>query len=169
MPPSPTAPYINFRRRIVRRLAEYLQANSRPQAILNVSIERQPTTARVVFDTTWAASPTVEAYRLLTGDPSLDIVPPNRVAREVALFGPPRKRHALRLSFLPQETRYWYRITVPRRTPWEPDATGLVESRGEFWTLRRDVAVWVDRIHIIDDSDSDSAGDIRFATRCTTA
>src|SRR3954469_6395321 len=133
------------------------------QAISNVRLVREPTAVTVKFDTVHATFATVDLFRMVHGEIDLDMEKENLAATGVELFGSAQDHHAVFISGLEQEHRYWFRISVPRRSPAEPLATGHIRSRGEFASLRRDSFVDIEQLHIIDDSDTTSDGDLRFS------
>lgn len=134
------------------------------QAILNVRVTRGATAVRLRFDTVWPCFATVEIFRMVHGELSLDMEKENLVQTEVELFGNARTRHDVTLGGLEQERRFWFRISVPRKSPAETNATGKVRLRGELATKRRNTTVVIERIHIFDDSDTSGAGELRFAS-----
>jgi hypothetical protein len=133
------------------------------QAIVNVEVERGATAARFRFETAWPSFATVEIFRMVHGELSLDMEKENLVRTEIELFGDARSLHDVLVGGLEQEHRFWYRISVPRRSPPEPAATGKVRARGEFATKRRDTIGDIETIHILDDSDTSGAGELKFA------
>lgn len=149
---------------VVRRgIAQTLFDMMQQQAISNVRLIREPTAVTVKFDTVHATFATLELFHMVHGEVDLDIEKENLVGVRVELFGNAQDQHAIFFSGLEQERRYWYRISVPRRSPAEPAADGHVRARGEFATLRRDTFVDIEQLHVIDDSDSTSGGDLRFS------
>jgi len=133
-----------------------------PQAIFNVKVVPGPTTVQIQFETRYPTLGTVEIYRMVHGELSLDVDGEIPVRTEIGSSSYTR-RHSITVDGLEQEKRYWYRAFVARRSPEDPTSTGVVRSRGEFATLRRNVNVSIDWIHVLDDSDANSAGDLVFA------
>lgn len=149
---------------VIRRgVAQTLFDTQQQQAITNVRLTPEPSAVTVRFDTVLPTFATVELFRMVHGELSLDMEKEHRVGIEVEIFGDAKDRHAIRLGGLEQEHRYWYRVSVPRRSPADLAATGKIRARGEFATFRRDCFVDVTELHIVDDSDTTSAGDLRFA------
>ncbi len=133
------------------------------QAIVNVEVERGATAARFRFETVWPSFATVEIFRMVHGELALDMEKENLVRTEIELFGDARSLHEVLVGGLEQEHRFWYRISVPRRSPPEPAATGKLRARGEFATKRRDTIGNIETIHVLDDSDTSGAGELRFS------
>ncbi len=133
------------------------------QGIFNVELERAPTRVRFRFRTFWPCYARVEVFRMVTGELDLDMEKENLLRVGYELFGNPKVSHDVLITELEQAHRFWHRISVPRRTPEFPTATGFVRSRGEFFTPRRTTTVTVDRIHILDDSDTSGAGELGFS------
>lgn len=133
------------------------------QGIFNVELERAPTRVRFRFRTFWPCYARVEVFRMVTGELDLDMEKENLLRVGYELFGNPKVGHDVLITELEQAHRFWHRISVPRRTPEFPTATGFVRSRGEFFTPRRTTTVTVDRIHILDDSDTSGAGELGFS------
>lgn len=133
------------------------------QGIFNVELARAPTRVRFRFETFWPCYARVEVYRMVTGELDLDMEKENLLRVGHELFGSPKVSHDVLITELGQEQRFWYRISVPRKTPDFPDAKGFVRSRGEFFTPRRDTIVTVDRIHVMDDSDTTGEGELSFS------
>ena len=106
---------------------------------------------------------TVELFRMVHGEIDLDMEKEKLADVGVEMFGTAKDQHAVFISGLEQEHRYWFRISVPRRSPAEPFATGAVRAKGGFASLRRDSFIDIEQLHIIDDSDTSSAGDLRFS------
>ncbi|MCB1992199.1 MAG: hypothetical protein KDG49_12140 [Geminicoccaceae bacterium] len=133
------------------------------QGIFNVQLARAPTRVRFGFQTFWPCYARVEVYRMVTGELDLDMEKENLLRVGYELFGSPKVSHNVLITELGQEQRFWYRISVPRKTPDFPDAKGFVRSRGEFFTPRRNTIVTVDRIHVMDDSDTSGEGELTFS------
>ena len=148
---------------IRQTVAQTLFDMMRVQAISNVRLVREPTAVTVKFDSVHATFATVELFRMVHGEIDLDMEKENLADVGVELFGTAKDQHAVFISGLEQEHRYWFRISVPRRSPAEPFATGAVRARGGFASLRRDSFIDIEQLHIIDDSDTSSAGDLRFS------
>ncbi|MFO1067152.1 MAG: hypothetical protein U1E14_01360 [Geminicoccaceae bacterium] len=148
---------------IAKAIGQHLFDAPLAQAIVNVEAETAPTAVRVRFRTllpTWA---TVEVFRMITGTIDLDMEPENLVATNVELFGNASTEHDVPVFGLEQERRYWYRISVPRKSPAEPKAKGQVRARGPFATRRQMLTIDISRIHLYDDSDDSSRGDLLFS------
>jgi hypothetical protein len=133
------------------------------QGIFNVKLDRAPTRVRFNFFTFWPCFARVEIFRMVHGELSLDMEKENLVQTEIELFGSPRERHGILVTGLEQERRYWYRISVPRKTPDFPNLKGHVRYRGEFFTPRRNTTVTINRIHVFDDSDTSGDGELKFS------
>jgi hypothetical protein len=133
-----------------------------PQAILDVVVVPEPENATITFTTTQACYATIELYTVRTGSIDLDMEKVNRERIEVEVFGAARTSHRIKFFDLPQERRFWFRISVPgSKTP-----TGLgqtrVRYRSWFSTFRRTASLSVNTILVINDSDTSSAGDLQF-------
>jgi hypothetical protein len=133
------------------------------QAIVNVRVIPLVTAVRIRFETIYPCWATLEVFRMVHGEIDLDMEKDNLVRTEIELFGDASSRHNMIVRGLEQERRFWFRISVPRRSPAEPAATGQVRARGEFATLRRSVMVDIENIQIDNDSDDDSPGEIGFS------
>jgi hypothetical protein len=133
------------------------------QGIFNVSLARAPTRVRFDFFTFWPCFARIEIFRMVHGELSLDMEKEHLVRTEIELFGSAKERHSILVTGLEQERRYWYRISVPRKTPQFPNATGHARYRGEFFTPRRNTTVTINRIHVFDDSDTSGDGELEFS------
>lgn len=133
-----------------------------PQAIFDVQVTPEPEGALVTFRTTRPAFATVELFRMVTGKVDLDMEKENRERIEVELFGSARTLHRLRFFDLPQERRFWFRISVPGEGPGTALGQKKVRHRGWFSTFRRTATLRISNIKILSDSDAESAGDLFF-------
>ncbi len=132
------------------------------QAIHSVAVTPEPEGATVAFDTVLPCWATVELFRMVTGKVDLDIEKANRERIEVELFGDARLRHRVRFFDLPQERRFWFRISVPGEGPGTALGQKKIRHRGWFSTFRRTATCGIDFVKLLSDSDSESAGDLSF-------
>ncbi len=132
------------------------------QAIYDVAVRPEPEGATITFATTRPCFATVELFRMVTGKVDLDMEKENRERVEVELFGSARYRHRIRFFDLPQERRFWYRISVPGEGPGTALGQKKVRHRGWFSTFRRTATCRIGWIRVLSDSDDQSAGDLVF-------
>lgn len=132
------------------------------QAIYDVAVRPEPEGATITFETTRPCFATVELFRTVTGKVALDMEKANRERIELKLFGSARYGHRIRLFDLPQERRFWYRISVPGEGPGTALGQKKVRHRGWFSTFRRTATCRIGWIRVLSDSDDQSAGDLDF-------
>ncbi|MCL6607894.1 MAG: hypothetical protein K6T74_07345 [Geminicoccaceae bacterium] len=132
------------------------------QAIHDVVVTPEPENATITFATTRPCFATVELFRMVTGKVDLDMEKANRERIEVELFGNAQLSHRIRFFDLPQERRFWFRISVPGEGPGTALGQKKIRHRGWFSTFRRTATCGIDVIKILSDSDSASAGDLTF-------
>jgi hypothetical protein len=132
------------------------------QVIHDVVVTPEPESATITFATTRPCFATVELFRQVTGKVDLDMEEANRERIEVELFGSARLSHRIRFFDLPQERRFWFRISVPGDGPGTALGQKKVRHRGWFSTFRRTARCGIDVIKVLSDSDSESAGDLTF-------
>jgi len=132
------------------------------QAIHDVVVTPEPENATITFATTRPCFATVELFRMVTGKIDLDMEKANRERIEVELFGKARLSHRIRFFDLPQERRFWFRISVPGEGPGTALGQKKIRHRGWFSTFRRTATCGIDVIKVPSDSDSESAGDLTF-------
>jgi hypothetical protein len=132
------------------------------QAIHDVAVTPEPENATITFQTTRPCFATVELFRQVTGKIDLDMEKANRERIEVELFGNARLSHRIRFFDLPQERRFWFRISVPGEGPGTALGQKKIRHRGWFSTFRRTATCRIGVIKILSDSDSESAGDLTF-------
>lgn len=129
------------------------------QAITRLSVTREPQTIRMQIELRFASVPVVELFRLVSGDPRLDMVPANLETLRIPLLAGPGTQFKVEFKGLRPATRYWYRIKagggqVARRggaliTGWAATLDRLVEFDVSFATL-------------LMDGDGNSPGEVRF-------
>ncbi|BCX18488.1 MAG: hypothetical protein KatS3mg117_2170 [Geminicoccaceae bacterium] len=139
------------------------------QAIFGVVVTPEPENATITFETTRPCFATVELFRMVTGEIALDMEKANRERIELELFGSARYRHRIRLFDLPQERRFWYRISVPSGGPGTALGQKKVRHRGWFSTFRRTATCRIGWIRVLSDSDDQSAGDLDFTVAAYAA
>ena len=132
------------------------------QVIHDVVVTPEPENATITFATTRPCFATVELFRMVTGKIDLDMEKANRERIEVELFGNARLSHRIRFFDLPQERRFWFRISVPSEGPGTALGQKKIRHRGWFSTFRRTATCGIDVIKVLSDSDSASAGDLTF-------
>lgn len=132
------------------------------QAIYDVAVRPEPEGATITFATTRPCFATVELFRMVTGKVDLDMEKESRERVELELFGSARLAHRVRFFDLPQERRFWYRISVPGEGPGTALGQKKVRHRGWFSTFRRTATCRIGWIHVLSDSDDQSAGDLVF-------
>lgn len=132
------------------------------QAIYDVAVRPEPEGATITFATTRPCFATVELFRMVTGKVDLDMEKENRERVELELFGSARLAHRVRFFDLPQERRFWYRISVPGEGVGTALGQKKVRHRGWFSTFRRTATCRIGWIRVLSDSDDQSAGDLVF-------
>ncbi len=117
------------------------------QAITRFSVYRAPQSIRMLIELRFASVPVVELFRLVSGDPRLDMVPANLEAVRFPLLAGAGTRFFVAFEGLRPASRYWYRIQagggrVVRLgsliTGWAATLDRLVEFDFSFATLTMD-------------------------------
>ncbi len=129
------------------------------QAITRLSVSREPQTIRMQIELRFASVPVVELFRMVSGDPRLDMVPANFETLRIPLLAGPGTQFEVEFKGLRPATRYWYRIKA---------GGGQVARRGGAlitgWaaTLDRLVEFDVSYADLLMDGDGGSPGEVRF-------
>ncbi len=128
------------------------------QAITRLSVFRAPQSIRMLIELRFASVPVVELFRLVSGDPRLDMVPANFETLRFPLFAGAGTRFFVAFEGLRPATRYWYRITA---------GGGRVVRRGALikgWaaTLDRLVEFDFSLATLLMDGDGGSPGEVAF-------
>ncbi len=129
------------------------------QAITRLSVTRAPQSIRMRIELRFASLPVVELFRMVSGDPALDMVPANFETLRIPLLAGPGTRFEVAFDGLRPATRYWYRIKA---------GGGQVERRGgallKGWaaTLDRLVEFDVSYADLLMDGDGGSPGEVAF-------
>lgn len=82
------------------------------QAITRLRVDRAPQQLRLRIELRFASVPVVELFRLVSGDPRLDMVPANLEAVRFPLLSGPGTGFTVAFGGLRPASRYWYRITA---------------------------------------------------------
>jgi hypothetical protein len=128
------------------------------QAITRLSVTRAPQSIRMRIELRFASVPVVELFRLVSGDPRLDMVPANFETLRFPLFAGAGTSFEVLFNGLRPATRYWYRIKA---------GGGRVVRLGSLitgWaaTLDRLVEFDVSYADLLMDGDGGSPGEVRF-------
>ncbi|MCP9931681.1 hypothetical protein KBY82_12910 [Cyanobium sp. AMD-g] len=129
------------------------------QAITRLSVTRAPQAIRMRIELRFASVPVVELFRMVSGDPVLDMVPANFETLRIPLLAGPGTQFTVEFKGLRPATRYWYRIKA---------GGGQVRRRGgallKGWaaTLDRLVEFDVSFATLLMDGDGGSPGEVAF-------
>jgi hypothetical protein len=128
------------------------------QAITRLRLDRAPQTLRMRIELRFASVPVVELFRLVSGDPRVDMVPANLEAVRFPLLSGLGTSFTVAFGGLRPATRYWYRITA---------GGGRVARRGALikgWaaTLDRLVEFDFSVATLLMDGDAGSPGEVKF-------
>ena len=80
------------------------------QVITGVNVMPKPNGLTITFDTRKGSMPVVTLWELVTGDPSLDMVPQNQAEASWGAVSGIQFHHTVNFTRLKQKTCYWFRI-----------------------------------------------------------
>jgi len=128
------------------------------QAITRLRLDRAPQTLRMRIELRFASVPVVELFRMVSGDPRVDMVPANLEAVRFPLISGPGTSFTVAFGGLRPASRYWYRITA---------GGGRVARHGALikgWaaTLDRLVEFDFSVATLLMDGDGGSPGEVQF-------